>query len=81
MGRNWEATLSPNADNIARFSLGTRDGVGMRIGMRMDASIQISVGRIISQWYRNKQFSPMMRIISVGVANELRKFGQERERK
>ena len=72
--------MNPNADNSARFSLGTRDGVGMRIQMRMDASIQLSVVRIISQWYRNKQFSPIMRIISVGVANELRKFGQERKK-
>ena len=48
--------------------------------MRMDAPIQISVVRIISQWYRNKQFLPIMRIISVGVANELRKFGQERKK-
>ena len=68
--------MNPNADNSARFSLGTLDGVGMR----MDAPIQISVVRIISQWYRNKQFLPIMRIISVGVANELRKFGQERKK-
>ena len=59
-----QVTLNPNAANSARFFLGARDGVEIGIGMRIDASIKISVGagRTISQWY-----------VSAGVASELRK--------
>ena len=58
-------TLNPNAANSAKFFLGTRDGVGIGIGMRTDASKKISVGagRTISQWYRKKkQFSHIIRV-------------------
>ena len=49
-----QVTLNPNAANSARFFLGARDGVEIGIGMRIDASIKISVGagRTILQWYR-----------------------------
>ena len=62
-----QVTLNPNAANSARFFLGARDGVGIGIGVRIDALIKISVGagRKISQWY-----------VSVGVASELRKWGK-----
>ena len=59
-----QITLNPNADNSARFFLGARDGVGIGIGMRIDASKKISIraGLTISQWYRKKkQFSPIIR--------------------
>ena len=39
-----QVTLNPNAANSARFFLGARDGVEIGIGMRIDASIKISVG-------------------------------------
>ena len=52
-----QVTLNPNAANSARFFLGARDGVGIGIGMKIDASIRISVGagRTILQWYRKKK--------------------------
>ena len=48
--------MNPNAANSAKFFLGTRDEVGIGIGIRTDASKKISVGagRTISQWYRKK---------------------------
>ena len=72
-----QVTLNPNAANSARFFLGARDGVGIGIGMRIDASIKTLVGaeRTISQWYRKKNNSRVS-YVSVGVASELRKLGK-----
>ena len=64
-GENLEQViLNPNAANSARFLLGARDGVEIGIAMRIDASKKTSVGagRTISQWYRKKKFSPIIRV-------------------
>ena len=65
-----QVILNPNAANSARFFLGTRDGVEIGIGMRIDASIKISVGAGRTEKKNNSSLS----YLSVGVASELRKL-------
>ena len=64
--------MNPNAANSARFFLGARDGVGIGIRMKIDASIKISVGAGRTEKKNNSRLS----YLSVGVASELRKLGK-----
>ena len=59
-----QVTLNPNAANSARFFLGARHGVEIGIGMRIDASIKISVGA--GRTEKKKQFSPIIRVRGSG---------------